>query len=123
MTDEEMDRLREAFPVLWQNCSGPWCGSGWFDLLMATSWAISRANPTAVLVQVKEKFGGLRIYASSGTWGNPCNRDSDQVIDYAERLSLSICEECSEPGRLVKRGGYWLKTLCGCCAERHGYNG
>ena len=85
MTKEEMDQLLGAFPGLWRDCDGPWCGSGWFDLLMAASWAIDTVDPSVTLVQVKEKFGGLRIYASS-------NGDSSKPIAYAERLSWIICE-------------------------------
>jgi hypothetical protein len=38
------------------------CGDGWFDLVYDCFIRISEANCETVIVQVKEKFGGLRVY-------------------------------------------------------------
>lgn len=59
--------------------------------------------------QVKEKFGTLRFYMSSGT---------DEIykhIDEAEKKSGEICEGCGAPG--IRRGGGWIVTLCDSCAK------
>lgn len=62
--------------------------------------------------QVKEKFGTLSFYMTTGT---------DEIYDLiaeAEKKSAVTCEVCGEPGEL-RRGG-WLKTLCDKHAEeRH----
>lgn len=60
------------------------------------------------IMQIKEKFGGLRFYVMQG---------SDELFDAinaAEEESLKLCELCGEPGSLRKTGG-WLRTLC----DRH----
>jgi hypothetical protein len=59
------------------------------------------------IIQVKEKYGGLRFYVEGGT------KEMADYIDFAEALSLHICEECGSPGE--PRNDGWTKTLC----ERH----
>lgn len=63
-------------------------------------------------VQVKEKFGTLSFYMSSG------NDEIWNLIREAERKSAKTCEECGKPGKL--RGGGWIKTLCDECAKEAG---
>lgn len=59
------------------------------------------------VVQVKEKFGGLRFYVGSAP------KSVYDVIDECERRSYTICEQCGESGK--PRVGGWTKTLC----DRH----
>jgi hypothetical protein len=61
-----------------------------------------------ILDQVKEKFGTLRIYYTDNSI---CPDYVSGVIDFAEHMSVHICEECGKPGKI--RGDLsWLKTLC-----------
>lgn len=57
--------------------------------------------------QIKEKFGGLRIYYSGG--------DSyiHGAISMAEEISYKICEVCGNSGKPNKGG--WIVTLCENC--------
>ena len=57
------------------------------------------------VLQVKEKFGGLRFYVN-------CRRNEAicQRIDVAIQESFHTCEICGQPGRL--REERWIKTLC-----------
>lgn len=64
-------------------------------------------NDLPVILQVKEKFGGLRFYADNR------NTKSSNYIHFAETLSLRTCEECGAPGEPRNTG--WVKTLC----QRH----
>lgn len=61
--------------------------------------------------QVKEKFGTLRFYVSSG--------DSyvHRWIEFAEAMSACVCENCGKPGK--QRSGGWILTLCDECNEKH----
>lgn len=90
-------------------------GPGWWPILLKLDQDIAKLAPDYQVLQVKEKFGGLRYYIG----GVPADV-SDSVyalIDAAERESYQTCEECGEPGH--ERGGGWIKTLCdGCDAER-----
>jgi hypothetical protein len=60
--------------------------------------------------QVKEKFGGLRIYFSGG---------DDYVfgaVGMAEEYSYKICEVCGNAGKPNKGG--WITTLCDSCRNK-----
>jgi hypothetical protein len=57
-----------------------------------------------VIVQIKEKFAGLRFYTDY------CNDRADILIQFAESMSRRTCEECGNPGELDNAG--WMKTYC-----------
>lgn len=85
---------------------------GWFNLL----WRLCEdLEPLVVeyeketdhrfeVVQVKEKFGGLRFYVENAD--DPIR----QRIELAELESLKTCEVCGTPGQRRNRG--WIQTLC-----------
>lgn len=54
--------------------------------------------------QVKEKFGTLRFYLTSGT------DEMWNIVSEAEQKSETTCEVCGHIGELVEGG--WLQTLC-----------
>lgn len=54
--------------------------------------------------QIKEKYGTLRFYLTSGT------ALMYTVTNEAERKSAKICEECGKPGKF--RGDGWFYTSC-----------
>jgi len=59
-----------------------------------------------VVVQVKEKFGGLRFYVHDAT------EKQHDYIDFAEYLSYQICEECGTMKDVMSYNLGWIKTLC-----------
>lgn len=63
--------------------------------------------------QVKEKFGSLRIYYTGGDY------KIQNMVDFAEQLSESICEECGKfnysIGRTTKG---WIRNVCQECVEK-----
>ena len=61
------------------------------------------------VVQVKEKFGGLRYYINAG------NDRIYNLITLAERLANVTCENCGRLGK--ERPGGWIQTLCDACAK------
>jgi hypothetical protein len=61
-------------------------------------------NIIIVIDQVKEKYGGLRIYSS------PMHEEFDRFTLGLETESYKICETCGESGKL--RGGGWYVTAC-----------
>lgn len=84
------------------------CGDGWKHLIQPLIEQCKKEGAT--IVQIKEKFGGLRFYVSNASLGL-C-----QKINDAEHRSYNICEVCGEPGKKYSPRG-WIKTLC----EVHGY--
>lgn len=60
-------------------------------------------------IQVKEKYGGLRLYS------NITGPKTDGVIFYYEQLSYAYCINCGKPVRYISSG--YLVYLCEDCAE------
>jgi hypothetical protein len=93
------------------------CGDGWLQLIDDTlseviAW-YEKNHPNEldddegfVILQVKEKYAGLRIYIGSSY------RPVFDMLSEAEKKSYTICEICGEPGRERYDGKYWYKTLC-----------
>lgn len=79
-------------------------GSGWAPLIKEVFSFIEENKIHSKVIQVKEKWGGLRIYT------DVMHMELDRKIIEAEQRSLSICEVCGSPGNV--RGGSWYRTLC-----------
>lgn len=76
-------------------------GPGWHDIIRR----VFQAKPDHVKVeQVKEKFGGLRIYY------RPHDDVFDQIVSTAESDSYRTCDVCGAPGN--QRGRSWITTRC-----------
>jgi hypothetical protein len=110
-------------------------GQGWHGILER----LFAAKPDWIkVVQVKEKFGGLRFYLDDGTvrvdfigLGSltvPAEQehlDEDRtlqltafkkLVDEAEAESFSICEDCGAPAE--QRPGVWIHALCEPCLSK-----
>ena len=105
----KINTLIDKYPKLLSDLYfGVECGDGWFDLINTLCEDIIRVDPTAIATQVKEKFGTLRFYVSAA------EDEVFDLIDKAECVSGSICEQCGEPGKRASNN-MWLKTLCKKC--------
>ena len=63
--------------------------------------------PQLVADQVKEKFSGLRFYVHGG------DQYTHALVDQAENLSYSICEDCGRMDETVGRNHKgWIRTTC-----------
>jgi hypothetical protein len=81
--------------------------TGWFPLLKKLIQDLVELGWKKSILQVKEKFGGLRFYA------NGCTKEMNDLIRVAEEESYKICEDCGKPGELRDTG--WYRTLCDTC--------
>lgn len=92
------------------------CDSGWYQLLYDLFTELnnnvkqlqSETSYTVVypqMMQIKEKFGGLRFYVDSAT------DEQYKIISKYEHLSYHICEICGKKGKLRNVFG-WYITLC-----------
>ena len=70
------------------------------------------ADKVPVVVQVKEKFGGLRFYVNAAT------DEHYNYITFAESMSYRICEVCGSPGKRYTDG--WHQVLCETHAKEDG---
>ena len=89
-------------------------GKGWRKLV-EECWNICQSiSPPLEVVQVKEKFGGLRFYTGALSSSQDINT-WDRIHD-VEARSLLTCEFCGARGDLVSLRG-WMKTLCPVCED------
>lgn len=124
MNKENTKKLFDRFPFFNPKASiqtslmgfGFACGDGWFDIIWCLSEDIEKIlkekgdNPQEPfrVLQVKEKFAGLRYYTN---WGN---EEIWKRIKQAEAEAVRTCEVCGKPGgeRSVLS---WIRTLCDDC--------
>ena len=78
---------------------------GWFQIIKDLIDDLIKMGWDKNVIQVKEKFGGLRFYIDKG---------SDEIykrIAQSEKDSYETCEKCGNKGELRKDTGWYL-TLC-----------
>ena len=109
-------------------------GNGWYEIISNVCWMIKQhednkryrkeyleKNDPEKLAslpeyfpvkfdQVKEKYGGLRLYFSGG------DEYVEGLISMAEAISYTICEVCGNKGQPNKGG--WITTLCESCKDK-----
>lgn len=109
-------------------CFGIECGEGWYDILSSLCWMIKQHEENiseririrnkvgtqndkedldyfpVKFDQIKEKFGGLRVYFSGG------NEYVEGLVGMAEAISYKICDVCGNKGEPNKDG--WISTRC-----------
>lgn len=67
------------------------------------------------IVQVREKFGQLRVYHNGVPYG--CNVDS--IIDKYTDISETTCILCGNKATLLSKG--WISPLCDCIKNKEWY--
>ena len=88
------------------------CEEGWHPLIKDALAKIEALGIAGLEVhQVKEKFGGLRIYLSS------YDERAEAIIRAAEQEAHETCEACGSKEKVKLRSGGWLRTLCEKCEE------
>lgn len=119
--------LRENLVIMF----GFECGDGWYDLLYQLfenlEEVVKKLDLTKepdfgtteifkfCILQVKEKYGGLRVYTNWET------EEIADLISNAEKESFNICEVCGSPGKLRTDVG-WIKVYCDLHHETIGKN-
>jgi hypothetical protein len=120
-----------------QNSCMAWgceCGNGWYEIISSVCWMIKQHEDNkrwrkeylekneperlseeqeyfpVKFDQVKEKYGGLRLYFSGG------DEYVEGLVSMAEAMSYKICEVCGNKGQPNKGG--WITTLCESCREK-----
>jgi hypothetical protein len=99
------------------------CGDGWYQLIYDLSVKVEdvaqklksqdiEESELPIVVQVKEKFGGLRFYM------NHAPKELNDVINKTCEQSYEVCMQCAKPGSL--RDEDYLITLCDSCYQNRG---
>ncbi len=109
--DETFNPFRDMFKQSFGVSTNP----GWYPLvkkLLLDFRALPQEDGMVRINQIKEKFGGLRVYVEvSGSDGFK-ERVRD-MIEQAEKEASRTCEFCSNPGVLRTSG--WMRVTC----EKH----
>lgn len=90
-------------------------GKGWEPILLKLHDDLLLKFPDYLVLQVKEKFGGLRVYL--GSYPNiEVLRACQDLIEDASAESLTTCEDCGAEGLPGQApGSSWIRTLCSTC--------
>lgn len=85
-------------------------GPGW-ERIVQPLIAFAEASGFEIL-QIKEKFGGLRFYykVPDAKYGFGSDESMDRLIDAAEREADVTCEWCGMRGKRTETN--WVKVLC-----------
>ena len=121
MNKELEKRLIDEFPTFFKDMYGDprvtcmaWgCahGDGWWDIIYEACKEIAKIDDgTFTFLQIKEKFGGLRLYYGGGVEG------VNKIITDAEDKSYTTCEDCGTKENVTSEGS-WIQTLCGNCRK------
>lgn len=101
------DPIIAKHPALFEGCFDFTPPKGWRGIVEALCDKLALTGCT--VSQVKEKFGGLRVYLDNGTDA------ALAAVRDAEAQAARTCERCGADG--AKRSGSWLRTLCEGCAK------
>lgn len=106
------------------------CGIGWKDIVFKlveeldriwTGYKKKNGREVWKLLQVKEKFGGLRFYPELPDDENgdlkSRKEQSYASMDFAETEAWKTCEQCGKPGHAVSVQ-YMIATVCDACEAR-----
>lgn len=101
---------------------------GWYKIISNALINISKIDKyqTVMIDQIKEKFGGLRIYYSLNYEKqslleqdeiNNLYKQIDNIIKNAEHEAYKTCERCGSIENVESKGIYIL-TLCNSCRQK-----
>lgn len=134
-------QLRAKYPGYFREDFPYWALSyplGWHPRVMRLLEEITRAVDaehlgTLRITQIKEKFGGLRLYfqvrpahlPSNDPGDDPGDQTSDapiriirELIDAADEDCQRTCELCGREGTLKQDGGWWRVRCYPCSRDK-----
>lgn len=94
-------------------------GPGWETLVLNAHARLVAADPTYQIIQIKEKFGGLRYYTAQSTKDPALWNTFREIISTVETFSYKVCEQCGTQNNVstgpIGEGYFWIFTLCDDC--------
>ena len=142
MNEELEEQLYKNHPILFENNEIPIeIGDGWFTIIDTLCACLCKdfdkihkeilfctdeiradqlrakleveKDRLPLMVQVKEKFGDLRIYYSrtseSAVW-------IEALVSFAEEMCSRTCNSCGKPGRKIAKEA--LSVVCNGCRSK-----
>lgn len=102
-----------------------YCGKGWYWILEELDQKLLKLDPYYKIIQVKEKFGGLRYYFETEATGVL----REIMYDCQAQAYVKASDTCMDCGKGAYRGyefsdstvetrfDGWVNTTCAVCAE------
>lgn len=119
MESNKYVELQEKYKQYLQSCLDLSPLNGWYELIDELLRLIDnhlihdpKLKEIFRIIQVKSKFGGVRIYVDNS------DEYIDGIIDMAESMSFHICEGCGNKGSGINING-WYTTCCKDCESRY----
>ena len=122
LDDEHYEKIKQLsidFPIAMKRVyCGASFGSGWLEPVREALAVLDKAG--AGVAQIKEKFGGLRLY-----WDAPETEEftawhyiaCSMAVKVAESKCWKLCESCGVEASVENVEG-WLSTLCTDCKRK-----
>ena len=134
--NDNIDKLIAAYPIVFKNVDKTTYSDlpdGWYELVDKLCADISELleaelknnpdsseEPLFSVLQIKEKFGGLRFYFMMNTKNDTLHKQVQNLVDVAEDASYSMCQETGKPGVLCKKNSHY-QTYCEDIRNERGY--
>jgi len=107
---QKIESLRAKFAEGWSNYIE--VDEGWYQIVLDCDAELTALDPDYSILQIKEKFGGLRYYFRPS---EKCDKltflKMKDVIYKYEKLARQTCEATGKPGVMMRSIGGWYKTL------------
>lgn len=116
---------KDKTPMQSPMCFGIETGEGWYEIISSLCWMIKQHEDSIIwqtkwtqetdpeyksdyfpvkFDQIKEKYGGLRVYFSGG------DQYVEGLVSMAEAMSYHVCDVCGNKGEANKGG--WISVRC-----------
>jgi hypothetical protein len=95
------------------------CDKGWYPLIEECHSELKAVDPNYEILQIKEKFGGLRYYFETLDADN--YPKMHEIVRKYEAKSFTVCEVTGNGGTLHKKGSR-VKTLSTQIAAAEGFS-
>lgn len=111
-----LNELKINFPCL-NDCISLDVNDGWSNLVMNVIHEVEKENlnlnksKKIKVTRIKQKFGSLRVYSENMT------PRINAVIEKAETISNTICENCGSKDKIVERLR-WIRSVCEDCINK-----
>lgn len=110
--------LEQKYSILMSLCYDCTIDKGWWQIVldMAKKLDDLRQEDASIrIVQIKEKFGLLRVYLDSEEKYD----DAYAIVQDAEKLSAKTCEFCGSKENVYTDPTHyvWIKTYCAKCHD------
>lgn len=97
------------------------CKPGWYPIIIDLDQKLAELCPGYVVLQVKEKWAGLRYYFElpAGSGDQPAlRRKMHALVDEAESRAATTCELCGRGrSRVYESDTRYLRVMCRRCVS------